>query len=372
MKVIVFAQPKENHTWPVKWALEQAGYEVACWGGLSWIEEQRASMLLDLDTELTLGSLHVEPGDAVWIRRPDHPAPHPGVSRADRKFAEAEYLSFYHSVAYTLESLPVWCINKFSASRHIHNKAVQLRLARTCGLRVPRTLFSNSPARIREFVGRSPEMTIGKGFTPHVWQRGDESGVSVTETYKLTPDLLPEDELLTYAPGIYQEMVVKQFDIRMVLMGRRVFSFALHNSQKALDWRQDAGLGNIQVEIVPTPPAVEQGVLDFARKANICFGSIDFAVDQAGQWWFLEINEQGQFLWLDQFNTQARMLEKFCAFVTAPEGSTQPLDEREALFPPFADYIKFYRSLHENQERVDVAAAVAASPYMSRETGREG
>src|SRR5205823_3150805 len=36
MKVIVFAYAKENHTAPVKWALEQAGYQVACWGGLSW------------------------------------------------------------------------------------------------------------------------------------------------------------------------------------------------------------------------------------------------------------------------------------------------------------------------------------------------
>lgn len=372
MKVIVFAYPKENHTAPVKWALEQAGYQVACWGGLSWTEQQQASMLLDLETELTLGPFQVEQGDAVWIRRPDHPAPNPGVSDADRKFAEAEYRSFYHSIAYSLESLPVWCINKFSAARYIHNKAVQLRLARTCGLRVPRTLLSNSPPRVHEFLDHNSNRIVGKGFTPHVWQRDDESGVSVTETFELTPDLLPGDEVLTYAPAIYQQMVVKEFDVRMVLMGRRVYSFALRNPKKALDWRQDAGLGNIQVEIITTPPAVEQGILDFARKARICFGSVDFAVDNDGQWWFLEINEQGQFLWLDQFNPQARTLEKFCAFITAPEGSSQPLEEREGLFPPFSDYIKFYRSFPENQEPVDIAAAVAASPFMSREAGRHG
>jgi len=372
VKIIVLAYPKENHTAPVKWALEQAGYQVACWGGLSWTEEQQASMLLDLEMELTLGPFQVEPGDVVWIRRPDHPSPNPSVSDADRKFAEAEYRSFYHSVAYTLESLPIWCINKFSAARYIHNKAAQLRLARACGLRVPRTLLSNSPGRIREFLAHNPNRTVGKGFTPHVWQHDDESGVSVTETFELTPDLLPEDELLTYAPGIYQEMVVKQFDVRMVLMGHKVYSFALHNPKKALDWRQDAGLGNIQVEIIPTPPDVEQGMLAFARQARICFGSIDFAVDKNGHWWFLEINEQGQFLWLDQFNPQARTLEKFCAFITAPEGSAQPLEEREGLFPPFSDYIRFYRSLPENQEPVDIAAAVAASPFMSRETGRDG
>jgi hypothetical protein len=131
-------------------------------------------------------------------------------------------------------------------------------------------------------------------------------------------------------------------------------------------------LGNIQVEIVPTPPDVENGILAFAQKAQICFGSVDFAVDKDGHWWFLEINEQGQFLWLDQFNAQARTLEKFCAFITAPEGSAQPLEERERLFPSFSDFIEDYRSLPENQEPIDIAAAVAASPYMSRETGRVG
>jgi glutathione synthase/RimK-type ligase-like ATP-grasp enzyme len=368
MKVIIFAYAKENHTAPVKWALEQAGYQVDCWGGLSWTEQQQASLLLDAQAKMTLGPFTVEPGDAIWIRRPDHPTHNPNVAEADKKFAEMEYRSFYHSLAYTLEALPVWCVNKFSAARVIHNKAVQLHLARACGLRVPETLLSNAPARIREFLDQHPR-TIGKGFTPHVWQREGEGGVSVTETFTLTPERLPSDEVLTYAPGIYQERVVKEFDIRMVLMGQRLYSFALHNPKKALDWRQDAGLGNIQVEIVPTPPQVEKGILEFARKARICFGSIDFAVDKDGQWWFLEINEQGQFLWLDQFNPQARTLEKFCAFITAPEGSARPLEEHEGLFPPFSEYIKMYHSLPENQEPVDIAAAVAASPFMSWEEG---
>jgi len=372
MKVIIFAYEKENHTAPVKWALEQAGYQVACWGGLSWAEQQQASVLLDAQTKMTLGPFTVEPGDAIWIRRPDVPTHNPNVAEADRKFAEQEYRAFYHSTAYTLEMLPVFCVNKFSAARFIHNKAVQLNLARACGLRVPATLLSNSPGRIREFVSRASHRAIGKGFSPHVWQREEEGSVSVTQTFELTPEQLPSDEVLTYAPGIYQEMIVKQFDVRMVLMGNKVYSFALHNLKRALDWRQDAGLGNVQVEIIPTPPSVEKRILEFARKARICFGSVDFAIDDNGQWWFLEINEQGQFLWLDQFNPQARTLEKFCAFITAPEGSTQPLEERERLFPNFSDFITHFRGLPENQERIDIAAAVAASPFMSRETGRAG
>jgi hypothetical protein len=367
MKVIVLAQENDNHTAPIKWALEKGGYQVACWGGLSWTEEQQVSLLQDEQTKMVLGPHAVEPGDAVWIRRPDQPVSNPKVAEADRKFAELEYRSFYQCIAYTLELLPVWVINKYSASRFINNKSVQLHLARACGLKVPKALMSNSPRGVKDFFDHNPNRAICKAFTPHVWQRESVGGVAVTETFELTRDQLPEDEVLTYAPGIYQDMVVKQFDIRMVLMGHRLYSYALHNPQKALDWRQDAGMGKIEVEIVPTPPEVEKGVLEFARKAGICFGSIDFAVDADGQWWFLEINEQGQFLWLDQYNKDVKIQEKFCAFITAPEGSTEPLEKRESEFPPFAEYEKIYEKMVENQEIPDIAAAVPNSPYMSKE-----
>jgi hypothetical protein len=367
MKVIVLAQENDNHTAPIKWALEKAGYKVACWGGLSWTEQQQVSLLLDDQTKMVLGPHAVEPGDAVWIRRPDQPVYNPKVSDADRKFAELEYRSFYHCIAYTLELLPVWIVNKYSASRFINNKSVQLHLARLCGLKAPKALMSNSPTGVKDFFDHNPNRAICKAFTPHVWQRENVGGVAVTETFELTRDQLPEDEILTYAPGIYQDLVVKQFDIRMVLMGHRIYSYALHNPKKALDWRQDAGMGKIEVEIVPTPPDVEKGVLEFARRASICFGSIDFAVDADGKWWFLEINEQGQFLWLDQYNRDVKIQEKFCAFITAPEGSTQPLEEREGLFPSFAEYEKVYEKMQESQPPPDVAAAVPNSPYMSRE-----
>jgi hypothetical protein len=126
----------------------------------------------------------------------------------------------------------------------------------------------------------------------------------------------------------------------MVLMGSRVYSFALHNPKKALDWRQDAGQGLLEVEAIKTPAAVEKSVLEFVRRSGVCFGSLDFAIDANGEWWFLEINEQGQFLWLDEFNPRVTMMQKFLAFLTMPPGSKQSLEERESLFPSLAEYRK--------------------------------
>ena len=288
-------------------------------------------------------------------------------AEADKKFAEVEYRSFHHAVAYVLETLPVWVINRFSATRFINNKSVQLQFARNCGLRVPKALMSNSPKGVKDFLDHNRNRTICKSFTPHVWQPQSVGGVAITETFELTRDQLPADEVLTYAPGIYQDMVVKQFDIRTVLMGERVYSYALHNPLKALDWRSDAGMGIIDVEMVPTPSDIERGIVAFAKKSGLCFGSIDFAVDMHENWWFLEINERGQFLWLDQFNPKIKMQEKFCAFITAPEGSTQPLEEREGLFPSFGEYMKIYEEQQAKQEAPGIVAAAASSPYMSQE-----
>jgi glutathione synthase/RimK-type ligase-like ATP-grasp enzyme len=367
MKIIILASETDNHTAPIKWALERAGYQVVCWPGVSWTEEQQVSMLLDEEPKVALGPDVVEPGDVIWIRRLEQPVGNPQVAEADKKFAEVEYRSFHHAVAYVLETLPVWVINRFSASRFINNKSVQLQFARNCGLRVPKALMSNSPKGVKDFLDHNLNRTICKSFTSHVWQPQSEGGVAITETFELTRDQLPADEVLTYAPAIYQDMVVKQFDIRTVLMGERVYSYALHNPLKALDWRSDAGMGNIDVEMVPTPSDVERGIVAFAKKSGLCFGSIDFAVDMHENWWFLEINERGQFLWLDQFNPKIKMQEKFCAFITAPEGSTQPLEEREGLFPSFDEYMKIYEEQQAKQEAPNIAAAAASSPYMSQE-----
>ena len=341
MKIVVLAHANDNHTAPIKWAAEQAGYQVACWGGLAATEKQQASMSFNGGTSLTLGPHSVVAGDVVWVRRPQPPEINSKVSEPDKKFAEGEYRWFQHALMYLIEALPVRIVNRYSASRFINNKSVQLLLAKKCGMHVPETFMSNSPADVRRFLQQSRNRTVCKAFFPHVWKK-DSGGVAVTETFEISAASLPgDDQVLTYAPAIYQQMVVKKFDVRMVLLGATVYSYALHNPKGALDWRQDAGQGLVEVEIIDTPPEVEQAMLAFAREAGITFGSADFAIDNEGQWWFLEINEQGQFLWLDQFNPKVNMQQKFLAFMTMPEGaSRQQIEERQSIFPSMSDYDK--------------------------------
>jgi hypothetical protein len=247
---------------------------------------------------------------------------------------------------YLLETLPVRVVNKYAASRFINNKSVQLLLARACGMNVPRTLMTNSPPAVREhFRGiphfrDNPQRMICKSFSTHIWEKEQGGPFVVTETFELNADMLPSDEVLTYAPAIYQELVVKKFDVRMVLLGAAVYSYSLHNPKGALDWRHDATQGLLKVEPITTPPEVEKSVLAFAAKSGIVCGSFDFAIDNQDRWWFLEVNEGGQFLWLDACNPDLHVQEKFLAFMTAPAGSPrQTLEARQSEFPSWSDYL---------------------------------
>ena len=363
MKIVIIAPEDDNHTTPIKWALEKAGYSVACWAGIGFTADRQASLLQGANDTLSLGPHSIDPGDVVWIRRPEPPFPNPKTDPADKKFAAGEYRSFFHSLLYFLEALPVWCINPFSAARLVNQKPFQLQLARQCGLKVPDTLMSNEPQAIRQFLDRPQSRNICKGFTPHIWKRTGHGTIAITETFEVQKEQLPSDEVLTYAPAIYQQRIPKEFDVRTVLLGKHIYSYSLKNSQKALDWRQDVTLGHVAVEPIATPPEVEKSIRDFMQRSKICFGSLDFGVDAHGQWWFLEINEQGQFLWLDQFNPDIKIQGKFCAFITAPQDSTAPLEEREDLFPTIHDF-------EVAKDQINVVTTERASseiPFLSTE-----
>jgi hypothetical protein len=358
MKIVIIAPPNDNHTAPIKWALERAGFPVSCWAGLGWREERQASIHLNGDVVLRLGQERLVAGDVVWVRRPEPPLPNPSAAPEDAKFAAGEYRSFFHAVMYLLEALPLHVVNKYSASRYINNKSVQLLVAKECGMRIPATVVTNSAAAVRSHFARDDRRNICKGFVPHIWQKDPRNKIAVTETFELTREMLPDDEVFTFAPAIYQHMIEKRFDVRMVLLGNAVYSYALHNPKMALDWRQDAGQGLVEVEAIETPAHVEQAVLAFACRAGIAYGSFDFAVDAANEWWFLEVNEGGQFLWLDDFNAGLRVQEKFLAFLTSPLQSTRvEIEARQSLFPSWRDYLASPARGQEIPEQADPNAS---------------
>ena len=80
----------------------------------------------------------------------------------------------------------------------------------------------------------------------------------------------------------------------------------------------------MRVEALPTPPEVEHAVLAFARQSGLAYGSFDFAVDNEGRWWFLEVNPNGQWLWIEHATGLAIAAAIATALRRTPE-TTRPV-----------------------------------------------
>lgn len=82
----------------------------------------------------------------------------------------------------------------------------------------------------------------------------------------------------------------------------------------AEDWRM-IHITELPVFPYRLPPSLLTKVRRFMRSMNIVFGCFDFIVRPDGTHVFLEVNQTGQWLWVEQAAPEIPMLETFCRFL---------------------------------------------------------
>ena len=67
------------------------------------------------------------------------------------------------------------------------------------------------------------------------------------------------------------------------------------------------------------PADIEAKLFAFMDEMELTMGTADFIVTEDGEHVFLEMNEQGQFLWVEEFNPEVRLLEPFARFLASAD-----------------------------------------------------
>ncbi len=332
MSIIIIAPELDEHADWIEWGLKQSGLEVIRWSGLGW--EHSASITFGMRDGMYLAGHRIEPEDTVWIRRPlPLIAAHPRVAPDEAKFARSEYQAFGKTLLMNIELMGAFCINKRSAATFIENKSVQLAIARQCGLSVPTTVMTNAAPFVRELQEAVTGDVVHKSYLTHSWVH-EASGVTYSsETTSLERHDKLADEVFAYAPGIYQQKVEKEYDVRITMVGEEFHAFAITTKEKELDWRFSSLLGKITMEPIALPAQVQAGLRRFADRAGILFGCFDMAVDGKEKWWFLEVNQAGQFLGVDWLHPDDGLYRPMLKFLS----SREPLSD--LTFPTFRECI---------------------------------
>lgn len=348
MAIIIVAPDVEVHADWIEWGLKEAGFKVIRWAGLGWRPQDTATIHLGDKDDFYLAGHKLSSNDTVWFKRP-RLALHPDVSATEKKFAANEYEAFRRNLLLHIELTGARCINKWSTVITIENKSLQLSLASRCGLRVPATTIGNSASFVKAFLARPQADVIHKAFRPHAWIGADGS-IYNCEATALRGDCDWPDDTFAYAPGIYQQRVDKSCDVRINMIGRDFHSFVIRTPEMALDWRTH-GLRNdsLRVERITLPPDIELALRAFADRAELAFGCFDMVVDKDGAWWFLEVNQAGQFLWIDDLQPDDGLYQPMLRFLSAaepPSGRVFPTFRRclaeckiaEEVIPPEEDF----------------------------------
>ncbi len=241
----------------------------------------RAALLADDGSLVDVTSL-----DVVWWRRTTS-TPQIPPSVEDQAHRELIANDCQAALLGTLldQFSGTWVSDPF-ATRRAENKLVQLRAAAACGLRTPSTLVSQDPNAIRRFCEDLDNRVVVKAV------RGTH--IRPPLTVLLDERLLAEDEAMALSPAIYQEYVPGREHIRAHVFGHEVYAAALDSD--AVDWRPDM---TTPVRPLDLPEEIVKRLRAVVHHLGLRMGVMDLKVGEDGEPVWLEINAQGQFLFVE-------------------------------------------------------------------------
>ena len=101
------------------------------------------------------------------------------------------------------------------------------------------------------------------------------------------------------------------------------------NGDAPVDWRPSYQESEVVIEKINVPDVLRKKIINFMHIAGINFGSFDFSVDSNDVWWFLEVNTQGQFLWLEN-EMELGLLENFSRFILSKDDQYNGMEVKDS------------------------------------------
>jgi hypothetical protein len=289
--ILVESHTGDDHLEPVRTELERRGHEVVVLDSGRYPVATAIEIAYDDGPEPHLGLVvdgtahDLTTATAAWWRRPmPYTLDETLTDPTAQSFALAEC---DEGLAGLRALLQVRWVNDPVRDGIAVHKPYQLREARLAGLATPRTLVTNDPDRARAFIASmAPASTVYKSFRAldNAWR----------ETRLLTPAEMDVLDSVRHAPVIFQEYVPGDVDLRITVVGHRMFVAEIRSAETAyaLDFRLE--LETVPMAPVTLPPAVEAAVRRLMSRLGLVYGAIDLRVRPDGEHVFFEVNPSGQ------------------------------------------------------------------------------
>jgi len=225
--------------------------------------------------------------DSIYYRKPRLPSLE-DYDSIYHNLMKKDIIAFITGIA---DSFQGKCLSKPSILKKAENKVYQLYMAKEIGLKVPNSLITNSSKGVQDFILKQNSiikpLSLGKFF------EGDKVHIIHTNTV----DSSIKVDNLELSPSYFQEYIEKEYEIRLTVVNNHFFPVKIITKGK-VDWRTDEAQG-VEFENTTIPHDIEVKCLKLLKNLDLNFGAFDFLVKD-GEYIFLEVNPNGQWLWLEK------------------------------------------------------------------------
>jgi len=325
--ILILTEDSDSHADDVERRLRQRGVELLRFDpkkfpaklGISIVYSAAGKMRRILYLEEA--QVDLEKVKSVWYRRPNSPVVGPEITdNLTAGYVVEESKVFLNNLWNTMECL--WVPAPPSVLREAELKASQLKLAGSLGFDLPPTLITNNPQEFLEFYCQHNGNIISKVLGPALYR-------SVGHTFNRYTQVVTKRDVaywrtIRFCPVIFQAYVPKRIELRITVVGREVFAAEIHSqhsNQTRHDWRH---YDQFETPYFPheLPAELRARCLDLVESLGLCYGAIDMVLTPDDRYVFLEINPNGQYLWIEQV-AGLPISEAICGLLMSGAGESQ-------------------------------------------------
>ena len=301
MTILLASHTEDVHSLALERALGALGAEVFRFNTNDFPERVRLTLevsdVIDGEIDATavgLGKCRLRNIDAAIYRRPEPPRFTEPIAPLYVEFCKEETASALDAVWNALRFK--WLNDPFTM-RRARDKALQLGEAHRVGLQTPETFITNDPQTVPRYSGGTIYKTLRAAAIED--RAHMPLGVFTTEVAEA---LRRELTRLRFAPGIFQPLVAKAYELRVTVCGEQLVACRIDsqdNPAASLDWRV-VDPASIPHQIVALRCDIADRLFRLLKNLELRFACIDMIVTPDDEYVFLEANPNGQWLWIEQ------------------------------------------------------------------------
>jgi len=291
MSVLVISHGKDAH---IKFVAKHLSVE------LLQFDPQRFPLNIDITYcwngkcfEISSNGRKISDVTSVWYRKPKLPDLSSVEVKPEVRILMVESCNEAVGLLYGLMQGKLW-VNNPHANRRANNKLLQAEVAKSVGFNIPKTLATSLAEEAERFVSEVSAVVV-KPLCGLAVRVDDYPHMVYTTRITSRNDLSFKG--LNLSPVIFQEEIEKLLDIRITVVGDSCFACGIRQLGEladAIDWRKGIGSKNLSYEVFNLPEHIQDMCLKVTRKLGLVFGAIDLVLHPDGSYWFLEINPNGQ------------------------------------------------------------------------------